>query len=203
MLSAVGAGPFRSQVRTHVAVLAGYLLLAWLYTHPLLALSGTHIAGDPPGDPLLNASVLWWNATSVPLTEEWWNPPYYHPAQGVTAFTENLLGISPIATPIYWLTANPLTAYNVSLYLTWPLSAFTAYLLAWFLTRRVDAALIAGLAYGFSTYRTAELGHIQMVSSFWIPLALLGLHGYLVQRRVRGSCCSAPHGCCSRSRIST
>jgi hypothetical protein len=98
MLGAVGAGSSRSRVQIHVAVLAGYLLLGWLYTHPLLALSGTHIAGDPPGDPLLNASVLWWNATNVPLTDKWWNPPYYHPAQGVTAFTENLLGITPIAT---------------------------------------------------------------------------------------------------------
>ena len=185
MLSAVGAGPLRSSVRIHLAVLVGYLLLGWVYTHPLLALSGTHIAGDPPGDPLLNASVLWWNATTLPLSEAWWNPPYYHPSHGVTAFTENLLGISPIATPIYWLTGNPLTTYNVSLYLTWPLSAFTAYLLAWCLTRRIDAAVIAGLAYGFSTYRTAELGHIQMVSSYWIPLALLGLHRYLDERRVR------------------
>jgi hypothetical protein len=185
MLCAVRGATIRSPLLIHLAVLAGYLLLAWAYTHPLLSLAATHIAGDPPGDPLLNASVLWWNATTVPLTSEWWNPPYYHPSHGVTAFTENLLGIAPIATPIYWLTGNPLITYNVSLFLTWPLCAFSSYLLAWYLTRRLDAAVIAGVAFGFSAYRTAELGHIQMMAVYWMPLALLSLHGYVAERRAR------------------
>jgi hypothetical protein len=99
-------------------------------------------------------------------------------------FSENLLGVSVFASPIYWLTHNPLTAHNVSLYLAWPLSAFGVYLLVEFLTRRRDAAFLAGLAFGFTPYRTAELGHIQVVSSYWFP-ALLGLHRYLDDRRVR------------------
>ena len=32
--------------------------------------------------------------------------------------------MSLVASPIYWLTGNPLAAYNLSLFLTWPLSAF-------------------------------------------------------------------------------
>ena len=175
----------RPSALRHGAVFLVFVLLAAWYTHPLLPLSDSHIAGEPPVDPLLNASVLWWNATTVPLTGAWWNAPHYYPSQGITAFTENLLGIYPIATPIYWLTGNPLTAYNLSLFLSWPLSAFNAYLLAWVLMRRADAAFIAGLAYGFSVYRTAELGHIQMVSSYWIPVALLALHQYLRDRRRR------------------
>ena len=159
------------------AVFVVYLVLAVWYTDPLLPLRHSHIAGEPPGDPLLNASVLQWNATTVPLTDAWWNAPHFYPGQGTTTFTENLLGISPIATPIYWLTGNPLTTYNVALFLSWPLSAFAGYLLVLYLTRRQDAAFIAGLAYGFSTYRTAELGHLQVVSSYWMPLALLGILG--------------------------
>ena len=163
-------------------MLALYLAIAVLCTRPLLAKSWTHIAGDP-GDPVLNASVLWWNAIVVPFSEAWWNPPYFHLTTGVSAFTENLVGITPISTPIYWLTRNPLAAYNLSLFLTWPLSAFAVFLLVRFVTGRGDAAFVAGLAYGFTPYRTAEMGHIQMVASFWIPLALLGLHGFLRQRR--------------------
>jgi len=169
----------------HTGVLAVYLLLAAWYTHPLLSLSRTHVIGDPPGDPLLNASVLWWNATTLPLTHAWWNPPHFYPGHGITAFTENLLGISPIATPIYWLTGSPLFAYNLSVFLAWPLSGFTLYLLARHLIGRFDAAFIAGLAFGFSTCRAAELGHIQMVSTYWIPLMLLGLHRHLSDRRAR------------------
>ena len=45
---------------------------------------------------------------------------------------------------------NALAAYNLSFFLSWPLSAFTAYLLAFVLTRRHDAAFLAGLSYGFT-----------------------------------------------------
>ena len=158
-------------------------ILAALCTRPLLELSRSHIAGDP-GDPILNASILSWNTTTLPFSDEWWNPPYFHLTTGVSAFTENLVGLAPIATPLNWITRNPLLSYNLTLFLSWPLCAFAVYLLVRYLARREDAAFIAGLAYGFTPYRTAEMGHIQMVAAFWIPIALLGLHGYLRERRV-------------------
>jgi len=172
------------RARAAAVVLIAFLLLAAAFSWPLLRLRGTHIASDP-FDPVLNASILWWTATTVPLSEQWWNPPYFYPTKNVMAFSENLLGISPLASPVYWITGNPLTAYNIALYLTWPLSGFALYLLVRFLTRHEDAAVIAGLAFGFSPYRTQELGHIQMMSSYWIPLVLLGLHGFVTSRRKR------------------
>ena len=51
------------------------------------------------------------------------------------------------------------------------------------MTRRHDAAFLAGLSFGFTPYRTAELGHLQMLSSFWIPLCLVALHRFLETRR--------------------
>ncbi len=89
-----------------------------------------------------------------------------------------------MASPIYWLTHNPLTAYNLTLFLTWPLSAFAVYLLVVFLTRREDAAVLAGLAWAFTPYRLSELGHLQSLSAYWLPLMLLGLHGFLARRRL-------------------
>jgi F5/8 type C domain len=166
------------------AVFVLYLSIAAIYTHPLLELSGSRIAGDA-GDPILNASILWWNATTVPFSQEWWNPPYFYPTTNVSAFTENLQGITPISTPVYWLTRNPLTTYNVALFFSWPLSAFAAFLLTRHLIGRDDGAFLAGLAYGFSPYRMAELGHLQMVSSYWIPVALLALHAFVEHRRGR------------------
>src|SRR5262245_48320263 len=142
------------------------------------------IASDPY-DPALNATVLWWNAVHVPFSSGWWNGLHFFPGDGITALTETLVGLSPIASPVYWTTGNPLTAYNVAFFLTWPLSAVAAYLLVQHLTGRRDAAFLAGLAYAFSPYRIAEVGHIQMLSSYWMPIVLLGLHLYLEQRRAR------------------
>ena len=158
-----------------------YLGLGTLYTWPLLPLVDSRLAGSL-GDSLLNASVLWWNATTLPFSDAWWNQPQFYPCFGVTTFTENLLGISVLATPIYWFSGSPVVTYNLSVFLTWPLSAFTAHLFAWWLSGRRDVGLIAGIAYGFSTYRPANIGQIQMLASFWMPLVLLGLHGYLRHR---------------------
>lgn len=174
----------RESRRPIVAAACAYVLLGVLYTHPVLPRSFTGIANDPY-DPILNASILWWNATTVPFSPRWWSPPHFHPTPDVAAFTENLVGISVIAAPIYWLTGSALAAYNLCFVLSWPLSAFTAYLLALFVVGRHDAAFLAGLAWGFTPYRTAELGHLQMLSVYWFPLVLLGLHGYLRQQRRR------------------
>src|SRR5688572_13471931 len=59
------------------------------------------------GDPVLNASILEWNARTLPLTRAWWNFPAFAPAQGMTAFTEHLLGLYPLSTPLFWLTGHP------------------------------------------------------------------------------------------------
>ena len=170
--------------RRDAGALIAYILLALLYTWPLIQQSASGIA-DEPYDPILNASVLWWNATTIPFSHHWWNPPFFHPTQDVAAFTENLSGLSLVASPVYWLTHNPLTAYNLTFFLTWPLSAFTMYLFVASLTGRRDAGFLAGLAFAFTPYRMDELVHIQSLASFWLPLVLLGLHRFLEDRRAR------------------
>ncbi len=113
------------------------------------------------------------------------------------SFSENLLGLSLISTPLHWLGAGPQTAYNVVFLLTFPLSALGAYLLGYELTKRHDAAFIAGLLFGFAPYRIAHLPQIQSLASFPMPFALLGLHRYLRDPRpqngspVRGGVVSA------------
>ncbi len=182
-IAADAAAAARSRRLIALGVLGLYLILSAWYTSPLVELSQSKIAVDP-GDPVLVASVLWWNATTVPLTEQWWNAPFFYPALGITTFTEHFLGSSLLASPIYWLTHNPLTAYNLTLFLTWPLSAFAAYLLVVFLARREDAAVLAGLAWAFTPYRLSEVGHLHSLSAYWFPLMLLGLHGFLTRRRL-------------------
>ncbi|RPJ84065.1 MAG: hypothetical protein EHM13_05825, partial [Acidobacteria bacterium] len=165
-------------------VLVVYVALAAVYTRPLLRESSIRIANDPY-DPILNASILWWNATVLPFSEAWWTPPHFYPSTGVAALTENLVGIGVVSSPILWATGNPLLAYNIALFLTWPLSAFAVYLLVVALARRHDASFVAGLAFGFAPYRVNQAAHIQVLSCYFLPLALLGLHLYLRDRRPR------------------
>jgi hypothetical protein len=153
-------------------------------TYPLILQIGSVLPNDA-GDPALNTWILWWNTQAMPLSTAWWNAPAFFPAPGMLSFSENLLGLSLIATPLQWLGIGPQAAYNVVFFLTFPLSALGAYLVGYELTKRHDAALIAGLLFGFAPYRIAHLPQIQSLASFPMPFALLGLHRYLRDPRPR------------------
>jgi hypothetical protein len=159
-------------------VFALYLLFAIVFTFPLAVRLATAVPNDL-GDPLLNVWILWWNATHVPLTSSWWNAPAFFPAENVLTFSEHLAGLAPIASPVYWITGNAIVSYNVAFLLTFPLSAFAAYLLCLHLTGRRDAAFVGGLAFGFAPYRVSQMAHIQVLAAFWMPIALLGLHRFV------------------------
>ena len=159
-------------------VFLAYAGITIALTYPLVLSIGSVLPHDA-GDPALNTWILWWNTQAVPLTAAWWNQPAFYPVRGVLSFSENLLGLSLIATPLQWLGAGPQSAYNIVFLLTFPLSAIGAYLLTLELTKRHDAAFLAGLLFGFAPYRIPHLGQIQTLASFPMPFALLGLHRYL------------------------
>lgn len=176
------ATPRRARLQL-LFVLAAYVAISTAYAWPLPLHLGSTFVPDS-GDPSLTATIMWWNATHVPFTEAWWNGLHYYPTAGVTALTENLVGIAPFTSPFYWLTGDTVTTYNLAFLVTWPFNAFAAFLLARKICRRDDLAFMAGLAFAFSPYRAgAALGHIHTLSSFWLPLCLLAMHGYLLDGR--------------------
>jgi hypothetical protein len=166
------------------AACTAYALLTLLLTYPLVWHLPSLIPHDA-GDPVLNTWLVWWNAHEVPLTPRWWNPPTFHPLPGVLALSEHLLGLAPLTSPLQWLGASPLAAYNVAFLLSFLLSAAAAYWLVLSLTGRHDAAFIAGLAFGFAPYRMSQLAHLQVICSYPMPVALVALHRYVDEGRTR------------------
>ena len=160
------------------AAFVSYLAVTVILAFPLVRSLSVRFPSDP-ADPVLNAWILWWNTQALPLTEQWWHAPAFYPTPNILAYSEHLVGLIPVYAPFYWITGSPVVAYNVTFILTFPLSGWAAYLLGWELTRRRDAAWLAGLAFAFAPYRMDQLAHIQVLASFWMPLALLGLHRYL------------------------
>lgn len=161
-----------------------YLALACWLTFPLVAHLGTAVPSDP-GDPLLTTWILWWNAHAVPYTSAWWNAPAFYPVEGMMAFSEHLLGLAPITNTVQWLGGGPQLAYNLAFLLSFALSAVSAWFLVFELTGRRDAAFVGGLLFGFAPYRISTFPHIQGLSTYWMPVALLGLHRYLRDPRAR------------------
>ena len=153
---------------------------------------GREILRDPAGrvlhdagDPLLTSAIFRWNATHLPLTGGWWQFPIFFPTRNALTFSEHLLGLSPLTTPLERIIDNPIVTYNIVALLTFPLCAIAMYALVYRLTRSAAGAFVGGIAFGFAPYRIAQLPHIQMLAAFYAPIALLGLHAYIESGRRR------------------
>jgi hypothetical protein len=173
-----------------LAATAAYFALTIAYAWPLPAHVLHGIAHDP-GDPLLNAWILWWTTRAVPLSSHWWNAPMFFPATGTFAFSEHLLGLAPLAAPIISVTHNATLGYNLTLLSTYVLCGLGMYFLAHTITSRHDAAFVAGLAYAFAPYRLAQLPHVQVLAAFWAPVCLAALHRYDRDPRLRWAALAA------------
>ncbi len=135
------------------------------------------------GDPLLSIWTLWWNAQQVPFSPAWWNGPIFYPAPDTLAFSDHRVGFGLIATPLIWSGLSPLLAYNITFLASYALSGAAMYALAYSLTRRSDAAFLGGLAFAFHPFRADHLSHLELLSSYWLPIALLALHQWVKTTR--------------------
>lgn len=80
--------------------------------------------------------------------------------------------------PGHWLAAlaGPVAAYNLVVLLSFPLSALTAFLFAWYLTGSRVASVVAALAFAFSPFHLAQAAyHPQIAQTQWVPLYFLAL----------------------------
>src|SRR5207249_3913248 len=107
----------------------------------------------------------------------------FAPAPYAFALSETLLGLTWLTTPLQWLGATPLVAYNVLFVVMPVLNGLSAYWLCLTLTERTDAALVGGLACAFAPYHASQYAHIQTRALFWMPIALVGLHRYWMTGR--------------------
>jgi len=167
-----------------VAATVGYVGLAIALTWPLVLQINTAVLHDPV-DPLMSAWILWWNAHHMPFVADWWNGLQFYPTAGTLAFSDHRVGLSLITSPIQWLGGSPILAYNIVLLLTFVLSALAAHALAFVLTRRHAAGLVAGLTFGFCPYRIAQIPHLEILASYWMPVTLLALHRYIATDRAK------------------
>ena len=163
---------------------AGFLALAVAWTWPMAAWLSMRIPHDP-GDPVLNTWILWWNAHTVPFTSDWWNPPIFYPMPGALALSEHLAGIAVFTTPLQLAGVGPIAAYNLALIASGWLSGYFAFALGRRLTGSIFAGIVAGLAFALAPYRASQLSHLQVLTSQWMPLALLAMHAWIDEGRAR------------------
>lgn len=156
--------------------LLSYALLSLLFTYPLVTQLNTHVPGRLEGDIPVYIWNLWWMKQSL---LEWHSPLFsehiFAPYGVSLAFHAFVFLKAFIAVPLQAF-MSAWTAYNLLILSTFTMAGFAMFLLARHLTRDVFAAWVAGVAYAFSPYMlTRGLGHLNYLSSEWMPLYILCL----------------------------
>src|SRR5205807_4959907 len=154
------------------------IALAVITTWPLVLHLPSRIAPDL-GDPVRTAWQVAWVGHAMqhnPLHIFDANAFYPHPLS--LAFSDSLLGYGPAAL-FGSGTVAALVRYNLLFLFAWSLCFLGAYLLARELGLGRLGAAAAGAAFAYAPYRVTEAGHLHVISSGGMPLALfLLLRGY-------------------------
>jgi hypothetical protein len=170
-----------------------FVLLAILFTYPLITMMSTRIIGQP-GDNIYYAWVISWVKKAIfdlqvnPLNVWFLN----YPEGWNLAYTE----IAPVQVLIalpFALLVNPLFGYNFSMLSTYVLAGVFMFLWTKSLTGKTGVALIAGTAFATLPFHQAHFlaGHLNIAGIQWFPLYFWGLFEIIkpepVKQRVKFS----------------
>ena len=181
--------------RWHLAVLAGFGLVAVVMTWPLAA-PGAGVVPDVD-DTFFSIWRLAWVAHQlVRDPAALFDANIFYPAEHTLAYSDAMLLVGLAGAPLYWMGAPPWAIHNGLLLAALATSAWATAALALRLTGDRAAALLAGLIAGFAPYRIAHIGHLELQWLVWMPLALLALHALVAAPSVRrglavGGCLAA------------
>ncbi|MFI6128566.1 hypothetical protein [Micromonospora sp. NPDC051141] len=187
--------PWWRRTRTEwvLAALAS-LLVAVALTWPTLRHPASTIPGDL-GDPTLQAwQVAWAGHALLTNPLDLWHSNTFYPERYTYAYSDTLLGYAPVGMLGTGFEA-AVIRYNVLYVLLHALACFGAYALARQLGANRWGGAVAGIAWAFAPWRLAHSGHLNILSSGGIALALAMLarghgwslrHGYRPERRRPG-----------------
>jgi len=169
-----------------LAVFFFFLLAAFFHLFPL----GLHPADsvNEPVDCLLNTWIISW--TQLNLAK---NPAaiyeanIFYPNRGSLSTSEHLFPLAVLSWPVFLASQNPILSYNFLLFLFITLNGFTMFLFLRHLTGNPWVGIIGGLMFAFNSYQIQHISHLQLQSSWLIPLAFLTLHKFFTGRRLKHS----------------
>ncbi len=160
-------------------IIAGFALIAIIFTWPLVLNFRESVPGEDHKDAWQMVWNLWWVRYAL---EQGQNPfqtdlLFYPQGTGLYLHALNMWN-GLVSLPVQYIfggaAQGAVAAYNFIVLLSFTLGAYGTYRLALWLWGDWRAGLVAGLAFGFSTYHFDHLlGHLNLVSSEFIPFYIL------------------------------
>jgi len=109
----------------------------------------------------------------------------FYPEPRTLAYSDAMLATALMAAPLLWAGVPQVIVYNLLVLLSFAASGIATYALVRRLTGDRWAAAVAGAAFAFFPYRLEHYSHLELLVTFWMPLALLMLHRTIESRRTR------------------
>jgi hypothetical protein len=161
--------------KLNVVVLSAYTALVAIFTYPVV-FSAEMLPGAR-GDTFWFLWDFWWFKKVLLDHSAIYYTNYIFYPSGVSLVSSGLTQLNAAASVPLQLALGLVDAYKLIWLLTFLLSGFGAFLLVRYLTGDVRAAFIAGIIFAFCPYRFAHglEGHIDLISTQWIPLYILFL----------------------------
>ncbi len=167
-LRAVGAFLRRHWIGTVVIVIAT-LIFFW----PIVTRIASYSEG---GDAMFNAWTLARDQHCVLLQgcPHYADGNIYFPNKDSMFYSETQLSAGLLTLPLYFINQNPVFTYNVWTILSFFFAGWFMYLLAKRLSKGNElVAVFAGLAFELAPARMSAVTHLQSLSIFYLPLAVL------------------------------
>lgn len=161
-----------------MAVFFLYLAGAIVFTYPLI-LDLSHTVADL-ADSLLDAWALAWVPHQLlrdPL--RLFDSNRFYPATNTLAFTDPMIGLAILASPIQLLFDDPVLTLNIAMLSAIALSGLGGYLLVKDISGSVAGGAVAGAVFAFNPYRLNHLEHVQLQAAGFIPLLYLCVRRHL------------------------
>jgi hypothetical protein len=178
-----------SGTRRFLALAVIYILLALLFTYPLLLNFDDHTpSGSASGDQCQTIWFFWWMQKA--LFDSHTNPYYtnaiYYPYGTYLGVhlcpLSNLLAI--VVAGLFGVSINSPLVFNALLVLSFVLIGAGSYLLIRRVTGNPAAAFLASLFVAYSPYRLWHLDHLNLLSFGWAALAVVFAVRFLDKPRI-------------------
>ncbi len=166
-----------------VVVVLLFLALTMLFTRPLLKGPGDRVLAHY-ADNLLNIYILAWTTHSLatkPL--RLFDATIFYPEKDTLAYSDYQFANGLMSWPFSAATGNPVLAHNAVVMLSFVLGGLGAFFLVLHLTGSALAGVGGGIIFAFASFKLANIGQVQSLSTEFIPFAFLFLHLFTEKRK--------------------
>ena len=161
---------FRHKV---IWITLGYAVAATVMTYPLLFQLSSGVVSQS-ADAWILVWGNWWTQHTLSIGQNLFFTPLMFFPNGVSLASHSFSFTHAAISTAFQIFTDPIAAYNLGIWLIFPVSALSMYALARHVVRSDAAAWLAGLIYAFAPYHmTQALGHPHLSYVQFIPLGVL------------------------------